>query len=296
MKNFTGCGVALVTPMKASGDIDYEALARLIEFVIANGVNFVVPTGTTGESPTLSHEEQRAIIAFVVRCADGRVPVMAGTGSNSTQEAIALTQDAFEVGANGVLVVSPYYNKPEPSGMCDYYEKVAEVGLPVCLYDIPGRTGRGVPPPLVCELAHEGIIESMKWADGDFDNLRYILQNVPEDFTILSGDDANTLEAMRLGAQGVISVIANIYPQETSDFLMKCADASQLREGGEAQRTHDALVDVMNALFTETNPQPVKTALEILYNCEYGGAYFRSPIMPMTTENHAKLEAVLRKH
>lgn len=293
MKNFNGSGVALVTPMKENGDIDYDALSRLIEFVIIQGIDFLVPVGTTGESPTLSHEEQRAVMAFTVQCAAGRIPVMAGTGSNNTREAVALTQAALEADADAALVVSPYYNKPEPCGMRDYYENVAEIGLPVCLYDIPGRTGRGVPPWLVCELANEGIIQGLKWADGNFDNLGYIHQNTSEVFKIFSGDDANTLAAMRLGAHGVISVIANIYPHETAEFVAKCGDLDLLGEGGEAQMAHNALVDIMDVLFIESNPIPIKTALEILYGREYGGANFRSPMASMMPEAKVQLQEVL---
>ncbi|MDX1607733.1 MAG: 4-hydroxy-tetrahydrodipicolinate synthase, partial [Candidatus Spechtbacterales bacterium] len=225
-KKFSGLGTALITPFNETGDIDYDILTFLVRQQLKGGVDFLVPCGTTGESPTLSHREHLEVIEHTFYVTDNAVPILAGTGSNSTHEAVRLTREAKKLGADGSLAVAPYYNKPEPAGHRHYYESIAEVGLPVILYDIPGRTGRGVPTELIVDLANEGVIKGVKWASGDHNQLVDIINNTPEDFTVLSGDDAYTYGLLALGGNGAISVLSNLLPQEMSSMVQFGRDLS----------------------------------------------------------------------
>lgn len=293
-KLFKGVGTALITPFDAEGDVDYETLEFLVNFQIANNVNFLVPCGTTGESPTLSSQEHVDVVRAVVEYADGRVPVLAGTGSNSTREAVYFTEEADEAGADGALVVSPYYNKPTPKGFWGYYEQVAEVGLPVVLYDIPGRTAQGVPTDVILDLAHEGIIAGVKWASGDRSQLMDMVKGTPDDFSVVSGNDDSTLELMVLGGDGVISVASNIVPIFVNALVQGCSRGDFVK----SRRIHYDLLPLFRALFLETNPIPVKTAFHLLHG-RGGGVVdetprFRSPMCKMDKENLKALQSVLK--
>lgn len=256
-------GTALITPFNQGGKVCVNALSLLIEKQIAGGANFLVPCGTTGEAPTLSHDEHRRVIELVVEKVNKRVPVLAGTGSNSTEEAVELTRAAKQLGADGALVVSPYYNKPMQAGIADYYRQMAEVGLPVILYDIPGRCGgNGVSAETILKLAYEQAIVGLKWASGNFNQLEQVLDNAPENFAVLSGDDNLTFLAICLGAQGVISVLSNLVPKRLADFV-----ATMIRGDIAAGRQlHFLLSPLMRAMFLETNPIPIKAAMAMV--CE----------------------------
>lgn len=287
---FNGLGVAIVTPFR-DGKVDYKALKLLIDFLIKGGVDFLVPCGTTGESPTLDYNEHVVIIKMTVNETKGRIPVLAGTGANCTGEAVALTEAAKHAGADGALVVSPYYNKPMSAGFLDYYRQIAEVGLPVILYDIPGRTAKGVPTDVILKLAHEGAIKGIKWASGDFNQLMQIIHNTPVEFSVLSGDDSFTLPLMALGGHGVISVVGNIIPKDMSKFI------SALRQGDIkfGKEEHYRLLKLMQAMFLETNPIPVKTALSFMYPKVFAEE-FRSPMTQMEQSPRNMLIDVLRKY
>lgn len=289
---FTGLGTALVTPFGQNCSVDKAALKVLVEQQIAGGVDFFVPCGTTGESPTLTHEEHIKVIESVVQIVNGIVPVLAGTGSNNTVEAVHLTKEAKRVGADGVLVVSPYYNKPTQAGIRDYYLQVAKVGLPVVLYDIPGRCGgSGVSAETILCLAHNKIICGLKWASGNLEQLQEVLAGRPRGFTVLSGDDNLTFTAMALGADGVISVLSNLLPKVMWKFVRAIINCD--REG--SRQEHYRLLPLMRAMFLETNPIPVKTALAWVYPGVYKEA-FRSPLVAMRMENKEKLRRALEKY
>lgn len=286
---FVGTGTALITPFKQSGEIDFDALAVLVEQQIAGGVDFLVPCGTTGESPTMTHPEHEEVMEFVVSRTSQRKPVLAGAGSNSTAEALALTETAKAIGADGVLVVAPYYNKPTQAGMKDYYRAIAKIGLPVILYDIPGRCGgQGVTAETILELAHEGTIRGLKWASGNLDQLQDVLVGRPEGFTVLSGDDNLTFTAMCLGAEGAISVLANLMPQEVAKLVV----AMHTHHHDFARKLHYRLLPLMRAMFIETNPIPLKTALAMVHQPLFQEV-FRSPLVKMGKENKRKLAKVL---
>lgn len=285
---FTGTGVALITPFTPDGSkVDFVALGALVERLIKKGADFLVPCGTTGESPTLSPEEHVEVIRFVAEQSQGRVPVLAGTGSNSTAEAMHFTELAKKVGAKGVLVVSPYYNKPMPEGMIQHFRQIAGVGLPVILYDIPSRTGKGVPTLVIETLAKEGVIRGLKWASGDFSQLMYLLGNLPKDFIMLSGDDNLTFPAMCLGAKGVISVAANLFP----DSLVEMVDGLLEGKYDLARDQHFKLLPVFETLFIETNPIPIKEALSYLNSGI--SKTLRLPLSPMSEANKRILHKVV---
>lgn len=291
---FTGLGTALVTPFMdpfmGEEEIRWEAMDWLVQKQIENGVDFLVPCGTTGESPTLSHDEQIKIIEFVVNMARDRVPVLAGAGSNSTREAVDLSQRAKDVGATGVLSVVPYYNKPPDFGIINHYREIAAVGLPVVLYDIPGRTGIKVAAGTIIQLAEEGIICGLKWASGDFNQLMDVIRQRPDGFTVLSGDDNLTYPLMTLGGDGVISVASNVFPGE----MKKLISSVRKDDWDTALDWHYKLLDLMRAIFIETNPIPVKTALGMLHPEIFGREpVFRSPMCKMNTNNQLRLQEIL---
>ena len=286
---FTGTGTALITPFTEEGLIDWDALAILVEE--QGGVDFIVPCGTTGESSTLTHAEHGGVIEFVVIRAAGRIPVLAGTGSNSTQEAVALTQAAKQVGADGALVVSPYYNKPSQAGILDYYRQVAKAGLPIILYDIPGRCGgQGVTAETILTLAKEGAIIGLKWASGNWEQLQDVLANGSKEFIVLAGDDNLTYPAMCLGAMGVISVLANLRPKDM--VALTCAMNTGHHDHG--RKLHYKMRPLMQAMFIETNPVPVKTAMAMIYP-EVFQEIFRSPLVPMEGTNRTRLKHLLKQ-
>lgn len=293
MKNFRGLGTALITPFNKDGGVYWEALERLVVSQINKGVDFLVPCGTTGESPTLNFDEHKKIMAVVVAAAkraNGGAKILAGTGANSTEESVDLTKEAKKVGADGVLVVSPYYNKPMPAGFLDYYRQIAKVGLPVVLYDIPGRTAKGVPTDVILQLAKEGSIYGLKWASGDINQLMDVIKGAPDDFTVLSGDDNLTFPLMALGGDGVISVLSNLIPERMSAFVKMMLN----EEWDAAREEHYWLLDLMRAMFIETNPIPVKTAMALAGMLPL--AVFRSPMSEMAPANLEKLKAILKNY
>ncbi|MCK5548380.1 MAG: 4-hydroxy-tetrahydrodipicolinate synthase, partial [Thermoplasmata archaeon] len=247
---FSGSLVALVTPFK-NGEVDHDKLKELVEFHIKNGTDVIVPCGTTGESPTLSHDEHGEVVESVIKCVDGRVPVVAGAGSNSTREALSLTKHAKEVGANAVLSVTPYYNKPTQAGLIEHYRTIAnEVEIPLIMYNVPGRTGTKIMPETIARLSEEENIVAVKEACGSIEQVCEILSLC--DITVLSGDDSLTYPMLAVGAMGVISVAANVIPKEVAEMvrLFYEGDAEGSRE------IHYKYWRVFKDLFIETNPIP----------------------------------------
>jgi 4-hydroxy-tetrahydrodipicolinate synthase len=283
---FEGTIVALVTPFK-NGKLDKKALKALVEFQIKNGTKALVPCGTTGEASTLSYEEHEAVIDIVIETARGRVPVIAGTGSNNTSEAIELTKYAKKAGADASLVVTPYYNKPTQEGLFRHYKTLADaVDLPMVLYNVPGRTGVNLLPATVARLAEVKNIVAVKEASGNLGQVCDILRTVPKDFTVLSGDDGLFLPMMALGAKGVISVASNVAPRLMADLY----DAWTAGDAERARAIHFKLWPLFDVLFVETNPIPVKTAVALMGLC---AEEFRLPLCPMGADNRKKLAKVL---
>ncbi len=257
---FEGSLVAIVTPFK-NGRIDEKALRKLIKEQIDNGTSGIVPCGTTGESATLSHEEHGEVIAIAVDVCKGKVPVLAGTGSNSTREAVQLTQHAEKARADGALLITPYYNKPTQGGLYEHFSAVAkETGLPIVLYNVPGRTAVNMLPPTVARLAKKKNIVGIKEASGSLQQIGEIIASCGPKFTVLSGDDALLWPTLAIGAKGVISVTANVLPNKMAQL---CALAAEGRME-EARALHYELMKINNDLFIETNPIPVKTALWLM--------------------------------
>ena len=284
---FSGTLVALATPFN-DGQIDWQKLDELVDFQLAEGINGIVPMGTTGESPTLTHPEHERVIEAVVKRVGGKVPVVAGTGSNSTSEALRLTIAARKVGADASLQVNPYYNKPTQQGLYEHFKAVAEEGgLPVVLYNIPGRCGIALSVETVCRLAELKNIVGIKEATGVLDVSSEIAASC--DLTILSGDDSLTLPIMAVGGKGVISVAANIVPREVG----KLTSAMLAGDIEKATAQHQKLFKLFKAMFIETNPIPVKTALALMGKCR---EEFRLPMCPMSPANKEKLTEVLKKY
>jgi 4-hydroxy-tetrahydrodipicolinate synthase len=256
---FAGLSVALVTPFK-NGDVDYDTFRKQIEFQINAGTHCLCPVGTTGESPTLSHEEQDRVIAFVVEAVGGRTKVMPGTGSNSTAEALRLTKFAEKVGADAALQVAPYYNKPTQEGFYEHFKRLAEeTGLPQCVYNIPGRTGKNIEPETIIRLAELENIALVKEATGSLDQASQVINAT--NLTVLSGDDSLTLPLMAVGGHGVISVVGNIVPKDML-ALIAAMDKGDLAE---AQRWHHKLFPLCRDMLSlATNPIPIKAAMKML--------------------------------
>ena len=281
---FEGSIVAIVTPFE-DGKIDERRLSELIEFHISEGTSAILPCGCTGEAATLSHQEQEYMIKLVIDIVNKRVPVIAGTGSNSTEEALALTRSAKEAGADGALLITPYYNKPTPRGQYLHYEKIAKaVDIPVILYNVPSRTGISILPKTIAELSKIDNIVGIKEASGSLDQVSAIMDLC--DITVLSGDDALTLPMMALGAKGVISVAANIVPKRMA-MMVKNFIAGNLEE---SRKIHFSLFPLFKALFYETNPIPVKTALGMMGRIT---PELRLPLCEIENENRERLRKVL---
>lgn len=284
---FTGSLIAIVTPFR-NGRIDERALAELIEWQITKGTNGIVPCGTTGESATLSHEEHHRVIQLTVEVVDRRVPVIAGTGSNSTEEAVALTKHAKQAGADGALLITPYYNKPTQEGLYRHYKAVAEaVDLPLVLYNIPGRTGVNMLPSTIARLSAIDTIVGVKEGSGSVQQASDIVQMCGDRITVLAGDDSLTLPMMAVGAKGVITVTANIVPSEMAQLVKTFADGKVT----EARKLHFTLSPLFTALFLETNPIPVKEALGMMGKID---PELRLPLCPMGQETRDKLRHVLK--
>ncbi|MGH7962083.1 MAG: 4-hydroxy-tetrahydrodipicolinate synthase [Candidatus Binatia bacterium] len=287
---FSGSLVALVTPFK-NDKVDERRLADLVEWQIRKGTHGVVPCGTTGESATLSHQEHTQVIKLVVEVVKKRVPVIAGTGSNSTLEAIRLTREAQEVGADGALMISPYYNRPTQEGIYQHYKAVAEAvqGFPIIFYNIPGRTGSNIEPATMARLAGIDNIVGVKEAAGSIDQVLNILSACGNKLAVLSGEDSLTFSMMSLGGAGVISTIANVAPQEMAEL----ANAGLAKQWEQAAQLQIKLIPLIRALFLETNPIPAKTALALMGMCELE---FRLPLVPMAEANQTKLKTVLKEY
>jgi 4-hydroxy-tetrahydrodipicolinate synthase len=286
---FKGSIVAIVTPFR-NGEIDEEGLRELVEFQIENGTDGIVPCGTTGEASTLDYREHDRVVEIVVQQAKKRVPVIAGTGSNSTKEAIEITEHAKRAGADGALLITPYYNKPSQEGLYRHYKTVAEaVALPQILYNVPGRTAVNMLPETVARLAEIPNIVAIKEATGSLQQASEIIALCGDKIDILSGDDFITFPMMACGGVGVISVTANIMPKEVADMI----DFFNAGKMEEARQLHLKLLKISNAMFIETNPVPVKTALGLMGKCSDD---VRLPLAPMSEANSAKLAAIMKEY
>jgi len=277
---------ALITPFTEENKVDKEGLTQNIGFLIENGVSGIVPCGTTGESATLSIKEHENVIEIAVECST--VPVVAGTGSNNTTEAIELTRFALDAGADAALLITPYYNKPNDRGMLAHFRTIAnKVDIPMILYNVPSRTGINLKPELVAELAKESNIVGIKEASGNLGQITQIIEMTQdEDFVVLSGDDALTLPIMALGGSGVISVVANVAPKLTVSMV----EAFRKGDLEEAKKLNLALAPLIRAIFLETNPIPIKKAVELI---GLPAGDLRLPLAPISEDNERKLKAAL---
>jgi 4-hydroxy-tetrahydrodipicolinate synthase len=284
---FTGCGTALVTPFRKNFALDEDALRRLVRRQVDAGVNFLVPCGTTGESPTLNVAEQKRVVEITIEEAGGRVPVVAGAGGNDTAHVIELARAFQELGANGILSVSPYYNKPTQEGLYQHFKAIAaSISLPIILYNIPGRTGVNIEPATIKRLAEIDNIVGVKEASGNISQMAVLLDMVPDRFDVISGDDGVTIPLMALGGRGVISVASNEIPAEMTRIARLCL----ANDFAAAREIHRRYFRLMEANFVETNPIPVKAALALMGLVE---PTWRLPLVPPKPENLAKIRSAL---
>lgn len=287
---FKGVFTALITPFKDNGDIDEPTLKKLVDFQLENGINGIVPMGTTGESPTLSHDEHIEVISIVTKHVHGRVPIIAGTGSNCTREAINLTKRAKDLGVTASLQVAPYYNKPTQEGFYRHFIEIAErVDIPVIVYNIPSRSGKNIENSTTLRLAEHPNIIGVKEASGDISQMMDLILKKPESFIVLSGDDNFTYPLMALGGNGVISVASNIIP----DRMVAFCDAALKGDYATARKLHYELLPLFKAMFIETNPIPVKATLALKGMIK---EVYRLPMCPMLKENKEKLITVLKQY
>ena len=287
---FAGSMVALVTPMNNDGSVNEDKFRELVEFQIENGTDVVVPCGTTGESATLNYEEHNLVVKACIEQVKGRVPVIAGTGSNSTTEAIELSRHAKEIGADGLLLVSPYYNKPSQEGIYQHYKTIAEaVALPQVLYNVPGRTGMNVQAETTIRLAEIDNIVAIKEASGDVTQAGTIISKAGDKIKVLAGDDFLTLPLMAVGATGIISVTANIMPREVKDMVV----AIQEGRWDDARKMHLHMLDIHKAMFIDSNPVPAKTALALMGRAE---KTVRQPLADLQPATLATLKEVMGRY
>lgn len=285
---FHGSFTAIVTPLK-NGKIDRDGLKDLIEFQIANGIDGIVPCGTTGESATLTTKEHNQVVDLTVQIVNGRIHVIAGTGSNSTDEAVELTRHAKKAGANAALLITPYYNKPTQEGLYQHFKKIAEeVDIPIILYNVPGRTSVNMLPETTARLAEIKNIVGIKEATGSLQQVSETIKLCGDDFSVISGDDSNTLPIIAAGGKGVISVTANIAPGKIAALCKACLDGNFTK----ARKLHYELLDLNNIMFIETNPVPVKTSLSLMGKIT---GELRLPLTPMNNSNLSKLKDVLKE-
>jgi len=286
---FKGSMVAIVTPFK-DGKVDEAALGELIEWHIAEGTDAIVPCGTTGEAATLSYEEHEHVVEFCIKKTAGRVPVIAGTGSNSTEETIMLTRHAKKAGADAALLITPYYNKPTQEGLYRHFKAVADdVDIPIVLYNVPGRTSVNMLPATVARLSKIGNIVAIKEATANLQQISEIIELTEGKMAVLSGDDFTVLPTLAIGGMGVISVSANCAPRDMAGLC----DAFFAGDYAEARRLHYKLQPLNQAMFYETNPIPVKTALGLMGRCQ---PELRLPLCPMSDANTEKLSRVLKEY
>ena len=289
-KLFRGTGVALITPFQKDGSVDDRRLRELVEFQITNGTEAILPAGTTGESATLSHAEHHHVMEIVLDQANHRVPVIVGAGSNSTREAISLTIHAKSIGADGVLSVAPYYNKPTQEGFYQHYAAISEaVDIPIVVYNVPGRTGSNINAETTLRMAEEiPNVYAVKEASGNVSQIMEILRGRPDDFAVYSGDDQIAFIVVSLGGDGIISVVANQVPKTFSDMIRYCLAGDLVN----ARKLHYKLLPLMNANFIESNPIPVKAALAMMGMIE---EIFRLPLVSPTEATRAKLKKILNE-
>jgi len=293
MSELKGAITALITPMKENGDVDYDGYKRLVNFQLEQGIDGIVPLGTTGETPTLEDSEEEKILRIAIDEAKGKVPVIVGTGSNSTKHMIRYTKIAKDMGADLAMVVTPYYNKPNDGGLIRHFQLAAEVGLPIVVYNIAGRTGRNIPTPLMEKIAAIPGIVAVKEASGDITQMTEVMQSIAlprraagNPFAVLSGDDGFTLPLMALGGGGVISVIANLFPAKVKALVKACL-AGDFEEG---RRIHFELLPFMKAAFVETNPVPIKQAMTW---AGLPAGPTRLPLGPLDSKNEAVLKSAM---
>ncbi len=284
---FQGAFTALVTPFGKDGSVDEDSLRRLVDFQIDEGISGIVPMGTTGESPTVSHDENIEVIRIVVEEARGRVPVVAGTGSNSTSEAVDMTRRAKEIGADATLQVTPYYNKPNQEGLYRHFTTVADQGgLPVIVYNIPGRTGKNIETPTMIRLANHPGIVAVKEAGGSLPQFMDTIAGAPDDFDVLSGDDNFALPVTLLGARGVISVASNLLPGR----MQRLIEAGLEGRTEDAVAEHYRLLPFFKSLFIDTNPIPIKYAMA---KAGHLTDSYRLPLTPLSPEHRSQMDAIL---
>jgi 4-hydroxy-tetrahydrodipicolinate synthase len=284
---FTGCGTALVTPFRQDRSLDEATLRSLIKRQIDAGINFLVPCGTTGESPTLTHHEHHRVIEITLEEAKGRVPVLAGAGGYNTAEVILLAQELRSMGVDGILSVTPYYNKPTQEGLYQHYKAIAAaVELPIIVYSVQGRTGVNVEPATLKRLSEIEYIVGVKEASGNISQMAQVVQQVPSSFKVLSGDDSISIPLIALGGKGVISVVSNEIPREMTELVGAAVDGDFAR-ARELQRKY---LPLMDANFVESNPIPVKAAMAMMGLLE---PVWRLPMVPPSESNRAKIEKVL---
>lgn len=287
---FTGSGVALITPMLSDGKVNFDVLEQLLEFHIANGTDSIIACGTTGEAATLSEAEHCEVLAFVCEKVNGRIPVIAGTGSNDTSTAVMLSRSAEKSGADAVLTVTPYYNKTSQDGLIKHFNVIADsIDIPVVLYNVPSRTGCNIKPKTYAELCKHPNIRAAKEASGDISQVALIRSLCGDNLDIYSGNDDQTVPFMSLGALGVISVFANICPKEMHDICQLCLD----NNFAEAQKLHFHYLELMNIMFSDVNPIPIKTAMN-LYGFDAGEC--KLPLVPMSVAGYHNLKDCLTKY
>jgi 4-hydroxy-tetrahydrodipicolinate synthase len=287
ISNLNGCGTALVTPFKEDLSLDEASLRRFVEFQISSGIDFLVPCGTTGESPTLSDAEHRRVVEIVMDEARGRVPVIAGAGGNNTAHVIKLARECERIGVDGLLSVTPYYNKPTQEGLYQHYKAIAEsTSLPIILYNVPPRTNVNIVPDTMAKLAEIPNIVGVKEASGDISQIAEIITRVAPEFKVLSGDDSMTLPLIAVGGVGLISVASNQEPARMTALTRLCLD----NNWDEARRLNRELFPLMKVNFIEASPGPVKAALAMMGKIKEA---YRLPIVPVKPETREKLRAVL---
>ncbi|MFL8935888.1 4-hydroxy-tetrahydrodipicolinate synthase [Rossellomorea oryzaecorticis] len=286
--NFGRVSTAMVTPFDHKGNIDFIKTTQLINYLIDNGSDSLVVAGTTGESPTLTKEEKVALFRHVVKVVDGRIPVVAGTGSNNTHASIELTKKAEEAGVDAIMLVAPYYNKPSQEGLYQHFKVIAgSTSLPVMLYNIPGRSSVNIAPETIIKLSEIDNITAVKEASGDLDAMTEIISNTPEDFALYSGDDGLTLPILSIGGSGIVSVASHIIGNQMQEMV------HQFVEGNiaSAAKTHQKLLPIMKGLFTSPSPTPVKTALQ-MKGMDFGSV--RLPLIPLSEAERTKLSQLIK--
>lgn len=284
-----GCGTALVTPFTEAGSLDEDAVRRLARRQVEAGVHFLVPCGTTGESPTLTHAEKLRVVELVIAEAGGRVPVLAGAGGYDTRLTVALARELAGLGADGLLSVTPYYNKPTQDGLYRHFRTIADsVDCPIVLYNVPSRTGCNIAPPTLLRLAATGNIAGVKEASGNLGQMCEICRTVPDDFSVLSGDDAFTLPLLAIGGRGVISVVANEAPAAMAQLV----ERAESGDFAGARAVHERLLPLMQVNFIESNPIPVKAALEVM---GIAPARYRLPLSPASPASRERIRAVIEE-